>query len=164
MSDDKPVIHPKAPRWDPDIKGSKRVGILDWSLDELIAYKTDGRQPVRIPDADMLFKLGSYGVSAAHCADLFQIATDKFHKNEIWHAAWAEGRAQCATRIRASLVVDALEKDVIQAKIHLDKMFQDVPAPAIVQVNVSTGLEHINTKDLLQVIYHSDGNEDTTDQ
>lgn len=145
----------------PETKGRKKVGLLDWSLDDLIAYKHNGTPPARIPDAEILYKLGTIGVTLTQTADLFGISVDKFTSNTDWHDNWKRGRAECGSRIRASIVEDALEKDMLMAKIYLDKtMSGDKEGPtALIQVNVNTELGQVSTDDLLNVVFEEKPNE-----
>lgn len=148
----------------PETKGRKKVGVLDWSLDELIAYKHNGTPPARIPDAEILYKLGTIGVTLSQTADLFGISIEKFSSNTDWHDNWKRGRAECGSRIRASIVEDALEKDMLMAKIYLDKtMSGDKEGPtALIQVNVNTELGQVSTDDLLNVVFEEkDGNKES---
>lgn len=143
--------------YSPEVKGRKKVGMLDWSLDELIAYKHNGTPPARIPDADLLYKLGAIGVSLVNAANLFDISVEKFSSNSDWHESWKKGRAECGARVRASIVEDALDKDILNAKLYLDKiMGGDAPAD-VVNVNVrNTTLETIDTDKLLEVMFKQD--------
>lgn len=155
-------IQPGGAIYKPEVKGAKRFGKLDWTLDELIAYKNNGTPPARIPDADLLYKLGSIGVSLANAADLFEISQDKFCSNPDWITNWQRGRAECGSRIRASIVDDALEKDNLMAKIYIDKILGgDKQEQTMVQVNVNTNnLKEISTDDLLEVAFkNQDDNE-----
>lgn len=146
----------------PETKGRRRVGVLDWSIDELIAYKNNGTPPVRIPDAQILYKLGTIGVTMTQTADLFGISVDKFTQNTDWYDNWKRGRSECGSRIRASIVKDALENDMLMAKIYLDKTMsgdKDNNAPMI-QVNINTELGQVSTEELLNVAFEEkDGNE-----
>lgn len=139
----------------PETKGRKKVGLLDWSLDELIAYKHNGTPPARIPDADLLYKLGTIGVSMANAAALFNISAEKFCSNSDWIENWQRGRAECGSQIRASIVSDALEKDNLMAKIYIDKLIggDKVGDNTLVQVNVSTNgsLAQVSTDELLNI-------------
>jgi len=151
----------------PTTKGKKRTGPLDWSLDELIAYRENGRPPMRIPDPDILYKLGTIGVSMKNACDLFGVSMDKFCSNLDWLENWQRGRAECGAQIRASIVEDALEKDNLMAKIYIDKMIGgDKESPtALIQVNVNSELGQVSTDDLLNVVFEEkDGNEDTQGQ
>jgi len=151
----------------PDTKGKKKFGLLDWSLDDLIEYKNNGRPPMRIPDADLLYKLGRAGVSMKNCCDIFGISQDKFYNNMDWVDNWNRGRAEIGSKIRASIVADALEENNLMAKIYLDKiMGGDKESPtALIQVNVNSELGQVSTDDLLNVVFEEkDGNEDTQGQ
>jgi len=149
----------------PDTKGRKKFGPLDWSLDELIAYRENGTPPARIPDANILYKLGSIGVSMQNAADLFGISREKFSSNLDWLENWQRGRAECGAQIRASIVEDALEKDNLMAKIYIDKILGgDKESPtALIQVNVNSELGQVSTDDLLNVVFEEkrDGDENT---
>lgn len=150
----------------PETKGRKKFGPLDWSLDELIEYRQNGTPPARIPDAEVLYKLGAIGVSMANAADLFGISKEKFSSNADWLANWQRGRAECGSRIRASIVEDALEKDNLMAKIYIDKLIggDKESATALVQVNIGNQeLSQVSTDDLLEVAF-KDVNEDNQDQ
>lgn len=139
----------------PETKGRKKYGPLDWSLDELIAYRQNGTPPARIPDKEMLYKLGSYGVTMMNCCDLFGISQDKFTGNLDWIENWQRGKAGLASRVRASIVEDALDKDILMAKIHLDKQLSGDNARPLVQVNVNSQLSEVRTEDLLSVVVQS---------
>lgn len=162
MSDEVPQNKPGpkkgAPRkkqpYSPEVKGRFVRGPLDWSLDELIEYKEKGGAPMRIPDKEMLFKLGKMGVSLANAAVLFNISQEKFCSNLDWYENWERGRAACGAQIRASIVEDALEKDVLNAKIYIDKILGGDKVVETVQVDVRNAeLLDINTEDLLQVMF-----------
>lgn len=148
----------------PETKGRKKSGILDWSLDELIEYKHNGKPPARIPDPEILYKLGRCGVSMANAADIFGISREKFSSNEDWLLNWQRGRAECGALIRASIVEDALDKDILMAKIYVDKIMggDKENATTLVQVNVNTGLGEVSTEDLLNVVFEEkNDNKDT---
>ena len=148
----------------PETKGRFKRGVLDWSLDDLIAYRENGRPPTRIPDADLLYKLGTIGVSMSNAADLFGISREKFSSNLDWLENWQRGRAECGAQIRASIVEDALENNNLMAKIYIDKIIGgDKESPtALIQVNVNSELGQVSTEDLLNVVFEEkDGNEES---
>jgi hypothetical protein len=137
----------------PETKGRMKRGPLDWSLDELIEYRQNGHQPARIPDKDLLYKLGSMGVSLANAAKLFDISQEKFINNLDWHDSWSAGRAECSSRIRAKIVEQALDENVLNAMIYLDKIMGGDNVVEQVQVEVrNTQLANYNTIDLLDVM------------
>ena len=153
--------------YSPEGKGKKKFGLLDWSLDELIAYRQNGTPPMRIPDPDLLYKLGSIGVSMKNCCDIFNVSQDKFYQNMDWVENWNRGRAECGAQIRASIVEDALEKDNLMAKIYIDKIIggDKENATALIQVNVNGELAQVSTEDLLNVSFEeSNGDKDTQGQ
>ena len=140
--------------WKPETTGRQKRGPLDWSLDELIAYRQSGVSPARIPDADLLFKLGSIGVSLSNVAKLFNIDETKITDNLDWYENWSRGRAECGSRIRAKIVEQALEGDVLNAMIYLDKILGGDQVTDQVQINVTnTELQPVKTEDLLEVMY-----------
>ena len=124
---------------------------MEWSLDELIEYKHNGQKPHRLPDQEILFKLGSVGVSAANCCALFDIGITTFNENPDWRSAWERGRATIATRLRSSLIEDALEKDNVMVKIYLDKVLggEKTEAPPVVNVTVNNAetLQQVSTEE-----------------
>lgn len=148
--------------YSPETKGKKRTGKLDWTLDELIEYKMNGSPPQRIPDADLLYKLGAIGVSLKNAASLFEISEDKFCSNPDWLTNWQRGRAECGSRIRASIVEDAIEKDNLMAKIYIDKiMGGDKDDSPLVQVNIQNNdLQKISTDDLIEVAFNDEDDQD----
>ena len=139
----------------PETKGKFKRGALDWTLDDLIAYRENGRPPVRIPDADLLYKFGRSGVSVNNTCDIFGISRDKFYSNLDWIENYNKGKAEIGAQIRASIVEDALEKDNLMAKIYLDKLISgDKESPtALIQVNVNSELGQVSTDDLLNVVF-----------
>ena len=138
----------------PDTKGRQKRGPLDWSLDELIAYRAYGGPPARIPDKEVLYKLGSMGVSLRNCADLFDISQEKFCSNLDWLENWQKGRSECASRVRAKIVEQALDENVLNAMIYLDKIMGGDSVVEQVQVNVrNETLKEVNTDDLLEIMY-----------
>lgn len=145
----------KGVAYTPEVKGSKRSGKLDWTLDELIAYKSNGYPPARIPDAVILYKLGKAGVSLKNAADIFSISEDKFYSNPDWLENWQKGRAELSSRVRAAIVDQALEQNVLNAMIYLDKIIGgDSPADQLnVTVTNVSNLENVSTEDLLDVMY-----------
>jgi hypothetical protein len=151
--------------WKPDTVGNYKRGVLDWSVDELIAYKQQGHMPKRIPDVEMLFKCGSLGISKANTCQLFNIGLAKFQENPEWNEAWEKGRGEVGTRIRASLVKDALDNDNLTAKIYLDKQLSGEQVDTSkVTINVNTQLEGISTEDLLNITFtENDGDENSSD-
>jgi hypothetical protein len=141
-------------KWPPAKKGAKKRGPLDWSLDELIEYKAAGGQPMRIPNKEMLFALGRMGVTISNAAELFDISESKFMQNLDWLENWQKGSAECKARIRASIVDDALHKDILNAKLYLDKIWATDKVRDEVNVNVrSSELNEIDTSNLLEVLY-----------
>ena len=148
----------------PETKGKFKRGALDWTLDDLIAYRENGRPPVRIPDAEILYKFGRSGVSVNNTCDIFGISRDKFYSNLDWIENYNKGKAEIGAQIRASIVEDALEKDNLMAKIYLDKLISgDKESPtALIQVNVNSELGQVSTDDLLNVVFEEkDGNEES---
>jgi hypothetical protein len=151
---------------DPDVKGRKKYGPLDWSLDDLIRYRYNGTPPARIPDADLVYKMGSIGVSLSNVAAIFDLSLEKFSSNQDWYESWARGRAECGAKVRASIVDDALEKDILMAKIHLDKVLSGdkIGDNTYVQVNVSNNnLDQVSTDELLNVAF-KEKDEDSSNQ
>jgi hypothetical protein len=140
--------------WKPDTIGRYKSGVLDWSVDELIAYKQTGATPKRIPDVDILYKLGKAGVSIMNSCDIFGISADKFSSNPDWSDAHAAGRAQLGSKIRTSLVEDALERDNTTVKIYLDKILGgDREQPQVV-VNIKNNeLQEYSTEDLINLAF-----------
>ena len=145
----------KSPQYYPETKGAKRFGKLDLTLDELITYRSNGTPPARIPDPVILYKLGKAGVSLRNAADIFEISEDKFCSNPDWLVNWQKGRAELSSRVRAAIVDQALEQNVLNAMIYLDKiMGGDSPADQLnVTVTNVSNLENISTEDLLDVMY-----------
>jgi hypothetical protein len=149
------------PIWKPETTGRKKRGPLEWSLDELIAYRQSGVSPARIPDADLLFKLGSIGVSLANISKLFNIDETKITDNLDWHDNWARGRAECGSRIRAKIVEQALDENVLNAMIYLDKILGGDQVSDRVEVSVTTTeLTPVKTEDLLEVMYNINDRKD----
>ena len=145
----------------PETKGRYKKGPLDWSLDELIQYRQNGTPPARIPDAEILYKLGKCGVSLSNACEIFGISKEKFSSNMDWYENWARGRAECGAQIRASIVEDALEKDILNAKIYIDKIIGGDQVTDKLQVNVTnTQLENVSTEDLLEVMFKQQDNDE----
>lgn len=150
--------------WKPESTGSRRLGPLDWTLDELIEYRKSGVSPKRILDKDVMYKLGKVGVSFNNVCFVLGVSQSKVLENRDYLEAWQTGRAECGARIRASIVQDALEKDLLPAKLYLDKILSGDTPQDVVNINVNTTeLTKINTNDLLEIMYR-DGKEDTDEQ
>jgi hypothetical protein len=152
----------------PETKGAFRYkrGVLDWTVDELILYKQDGNKPKRIPDQEILTKCGMMGISRINTCQLFNIDPRKFDENPEWREAWEKGRGEVGTRIRASLVNDAIQNDNLTAKIYLDKQLSgEQTETAKVVVNVNTKLEGVSTEELLNITFNEidDGRENSND-
>ena len=124
------------PYYPPETKGRFVRGPLDWSLDELIEYRKAGGQPMRIPDKDILYNLGAMGVSMENAAKLFDISREKFSSNLDWLENWQKGRSECSARIRARIVEQALEENVLNAMIYLDKLMGGDSIVEQVQVDI----------------------------
>lgn len=147
----------------PEKKGSMKRGPLDWTLDELIVYKNNGTMPKRIPDPKLLHKLGSIGVSIGNAASIFEITQDKIMDDPALYDAWKLGRAECGSRIRAKIVEQALDENVLNAMIYLDKILGGDNVAAEVNVNVTnTELQKIDTDSLLEVMFKQNDNKDPT--
>tara|TARA_R110000868_G_scaffold6114_3_gene35317 strand:+ start:133 stop:684 length:552 start_codon:yes stop_codon:yes gene_type:complete len=172
MNDDKDPIPPKKSRrgenlkgkdksdgtnvYPPETKGKFTRGPLDWSLDELIEYRSNGTAPKRIPDAEMLRKMGAAGLPMETVCDLFQVSRDKFCSNLDWYDNWKLGKAEIGARNRAMIVAQALEQNVLNAQIYIDKIFMpDSGTNSTVQVTVTNSeqLKPVSTEDLLEVMF-----------
>ncbi len=136
----------------PETTGRFKRGPLDWSLDQLIEYRQSGVSPARIPDKDLLFKLGSYGVTMEATADIFGISIEKFTSNLDWYDNWKAGKTSCGVRVRAKLVAQALEENSTTALIYLDKIFGGDVSNVNININNNT-LGAVKTQDLLEVMF-----------
>jgi hypothetical protein len=149
----KAIVENQGKMYSPEKKGRMVRGPLDWSLDDLIAYKQNGTAPMRIPDPDLLYKLGTMGVSMNNAAELFDISREKFSSNLDWLENWQKGRAECAARVRAKIVEQALDENVLNAMIYLDKIMGGDQVIEQVQVDVrNTQLTAYDTDALLKAM------------
>ena len=128
----------------------------NWSLDELIEYRSLGVSPKRIINVDILYMLGKAGVTLSSAAALFEMADTHIIGDPDLHAAFNKGKAELGSRVRAVLVTEALENGNIQAQIHLDKQLNGENKQQSINFNISTTekLESISTEKLLEVAFN----------
>jgi hypothetical protein len=142
------------------IGNSRRPHPWHMSVNELLEYKASGLRPALIINEDIVFKLAQIGVSLENTAEICGVGMTFFTEHKNYHNAWKLGRAEVGAKIRASLVEDALVKDVLNAKIYLDKTMNAGEAVQSISVEHSVKqanpLENVPTQALLNVLYKED--------
>lgn len=91
------------------------------------------------------------GLSMESAAGIFGHATVAIIHNPEMLEAYKRGRSKAGSLIRASLMDDALNKDILQAKLHLDKVLNKEDNTQQVNLTVTKSpLENIPTEQLLE--------------
>jgi len=96
--------------------------------------------------------LASHGLAIKTIASMFGHLSTTITNDPEYLAAFEKGRSQIASKIRASLVEDALNKDLISAKLYLDKIYNKDEQTQEINLNVSQRpLENVTDEQLLQI-------------
>lgn len=101
----------------------------------------------------VVYDLAASGIHKQKICALFGCAAHYIDEDENLLAVYNQGRASIGTTIRASILDDALHKDILQAKIHLDKIYNKEDS-SVQQVDVTVTqnpLENISTEELLSI-------------
>lgn len=139
-----------------------------WSLDELIEYRSLGVSPKRIINMDALYLIGKSGITLKAAAELFEMAPQSLSQEKDLYNAFMRGQAEIGSKIRTTLVGEALENGNIQAQIHLDKVFNAEPKTSTQDVNInittSEKLLTISTEKLLEVAFNEIHDDEDSDK
>jgi len=116
-----------------------------------------GNQHHLILQPSAIYDMAKAGLSMQSICRLYRIDTNTLTDDLNLRREFDRGRAAIGSQVRASLVDDALNKDMPYAKIHLDKILNKEDNVQQIDVTVtSKPLETINTEDLLNIIFTDD--------
>ena len=128
-------------------------GPFDWSVEQILEHKATGKPLQRIPDRDVLRKLGASGISMTTAADIFNVSYAEFSNTPEYIDNFKAGRSSVIGRVRTSIVNDALEKDSLNAKIYLDKIWATDNQPDKIEISArNKDFDNIKTSDLIEVM------------
>lgn len=103
--------------------------------------------------------LAASGLSMKAIAHLMHKDHAFISKDPILQNAYNQGRALIGAKVRASIVSDALEKDNLTAKLHLDKVLNNEAQVQQVEISVKNDtLNDVPTEQLIDIMY-KDGND-----
>jgi transcriptional regulator with XRE-family HTH domain len=92
-----------------------------------------------------------HGLSIKSIANLLGTQSITIQNDPEMLAAFEKGRANIGSVVRAAIIDDALNKDLLTAKLYLDKVFNKEDHVQEVNLNISqTPLENIPTEQLLE--------------
>lgn len=102
--------------------------------------------------AAQIEELAALGISTRNIARLCGMDETYIFDNPTRLAAYHRGRANVSSRIRSSIVTDALENNSLQAKLYLDKIM----GGDVVQENINLTVQQqplrdIPTEDLIEI-------------
>lgn len=138
----------------PDTMGAMKKNPLHMSLDELIEYRKTGVKPKLIIDPDTIEEMARTGSSIQTICGILKVSKNAFYSNGAFMTAFNSGRANLAHRLRGAIVEDAFDKDLLQAKLYLDKMLGGDSETVNINATVEAKpLEHVPTDSLLEVMY-----------
>jgi hypothetical protein len=113
---------------------------------ELSKKKKDYLTPTNVE------KLASHGLGIKVIASLYGEVSTDITQDPILMLAYEKGRSNIASQVRASIIDDALNKDSLTAKLHLDKVFNKEDHTQDINLTVSQRpLENISDEQLLQI-------------
>ena len=96
--------------------------------------------------------LASHGLGMKVIAAMYGGLSMTISQDPIMLAAFEKGRANIASRVRASLVDDALNNDMPYAKMHLDKVLNKEDHVQQIDLNVTQNpLETVSDEQLLEI-------------
>lgn len=96
--------------------------------------------------------MAEHGLTLKVIASLHGKLCTDISGDPVLMAAYEKGRSNIAARIRASLLNDALNKDLPYAKLHLDKVLNKEDTAQNVNLNITqTPLENVSTEELLNL-------------
>ncbi len=101
----------------------------------------------------VVYELACSGIHKRKICDLYRCDHNYIDEDPSLLASYNQGRANIGSTIRASILNDALDKDILQAKIHLDKIYNKEDS-SVQQVDVTVTqnpLENISTEELLSI-------------
>lgn len=107
----------------------------------------------------VVYEFACLGISKFKICDLYHCDHNYIDEDPALLAVYNQGRANIGTKVRSSIIVDALDKDILQAKIHLDKIYNKEDA-SVHQVDVTVNqrpLEEIDTNNLIEIMYKDEG-------
>lgn len=96
--------------------------------------------------------LASHGLGLKIISNMYGENTTDISNSPELMAAYERGRALIGSHVRASLVDDALNKDILQAKLHLDKVFNKEEYTQDINLTVTQSpLKDVTNEQLLQI-------------
>lgn len=142
-------------------KGSSKKSLLDVALNK--EYNTAAaknvaviQQALKAPKDQLTPKLieelAKQGLSSTTICHLYNARSSHINDNPDLREAFDKGRSEIASRIRSSLISDALEKDNLQAKLYLDKIYGGDTEVKKLEVSVANRpLKDVSTGALLEI-------------
>jgi hypothetical protein len=96
--------------------------------------------------------LAAHGLGIGNIAGLYAQSSAEISRNPVMLAAFERGQAKISSIVRASIVDDAINKDLPYAKLHLDKVFNKDDNSQNINLNVTqTPLQNITDDQLLSI-------------
>lgn len=121
----------------------------DRNIELIKAALVDTTSPENIEE------LASLGITKVMIANLLRKDLDFINKDPELIAAFNRGKATVGLKVRASIVADALEKDMLPAKLHLDKVLNSEAQVQHVELSVKNEtLKDVPTEDLIDIMYN----------
>lgn len=97
-------------------------------------------------------KLASHGIGAKAIASIFGEISTAVTQDPKMMAAYEKGRSNIGSIIRASIIDEALNKDSLTAKLHLDKVFNKDDHSQDINLSVTQSpLEKVSDAALLEI-------------
>lgn len=101
---------------------------------------------------EVVEQLAKHGLSVKTIATLLGSHATMISQEPELLAAFEKGRSDIGSRVRAAIIDDALNKDSLTAKLHLDKVFNKDDHVQQVDLNVTQSpLENVSDATLLEI-------------
>ena len=121
------------------------------TLNNIAQLQAVAMTPKRFLTPDIVEKMASQGLSKSVIAGLCSSTWAAVSEDPKLEEAFNRGRSEIGQRVRTALIEDALEKDLLPAKIYLDKIYGGDVEQKNLNVSITARpLENIPTETLLE--------------